>query len=47
MKNPIFKRGVHEKPTYRENCLKRGPWAVRRFMWGLREKRGMVFLRGG
>ena len=22
-KNPIFRKGVHEKPIYREGCLKR------------------------
>ena len=37
LKNPIF-RGVHEKPIYRGNCLKREAWTVYEFKRGFGEK---------
>ena len=39
--------GIHEKPIYREDCLKRGAWTICRFKEGLGKKEGRgVFLKG-
>ena len=42
MKNPIFRRGGHEKSIYRgELSEKKGAWIVCRFKgWGLAENEG-------
>ena len=48
-KNPSFMggEGVHEKPLYRQDCLKRGALTICRFKGGiLARKRMVVFLRG-
>ena len=49
-KNPSFMggEGVHKKPLYREDCLKRGALTICRFKGGgvLARKRMVVFLRG-
>ena len=42
----MTKKGAHEKPIYRGDCLKGG--TVCRFRGGgLGKKEGVVFLRGG
>ena len=41
-KNIVF-RGVHKKPIYRRDCLKRGLQTVSRFKEGLARKTGGVF----
>ena len=46
----VSRRGVHEKPIYRGDCLKReGAWTVCRFKGGggLARKKGRVFLTRG
>ena len=50
LKNPIFRRGIHEKPIYRGDCLKRdgGAWTVCRFkgVLGKKEREGGGFVEG-
>ena len=39
-KNPSFRGGgVHEKPIYKGDCLKRGAWIVCRFKGGAWQER--------
>ena len=43
----LFLGGVHKKPVYRGDCLKREAWTVCRFKGGLGKKeRGSVFEEG-
>ena len=42
-KIPSFREGVHDKPIYRGDCLKRRAWTVSRFKGGLGKKEGGSF----
>ena len=42
-KIPSFREGVHDKPIYRGDCLKRRAWTVRRFKGGAWQERGGSF----
>ena len=47
LKNPIFRGGEYEKPTYSgRDCLKREAWTVCRFNRGIGKKEGVVFSKG-
>ena len=43
----LSERGFHKKPIKRRNCIKRGAWAVCRFIGGLVKKEGVAVFEGG